>query len=118
MGHHWRQFEQACQEATLTQGDIGPEQPRWYTEPRIINVRYEEIAKGPFAEEVAVLIRLNGESKSAFVPTLAVNETDRTVKALAIGQIGGMVLVELPSGSMGKTILQMNETVLQSIVSS
>ena len=102
----------------MTQGDIGPEQPRWYTEPRKINVRYEEIAKGPFAEEVAVLIRLNGESKSAFVPTLAVNEVDHTIQALAIGELGGNILVELPSGSMGKTILQMNEAVLQSIVSS
>ena len=107
-----------AREATLTQGYLGPEQPRWYTEPRIINVRYEDIAKGPFAEEVAVLISLNGESKSAFVPTSAVNEKDRSVKALAIGTIGGKVLVELPSGSMGITILQMNEAVLQSIVTS
>ncbi len=106
-----------AREATLTQGYLGPEQPRWYTEPRIINVRYDEIAKGPFAEEVAVLIRVNGESKSAFVPTSAVNETDCTVQALAIGLIAGKVLVELPSGSMGKTILQMDEAVLKSLVS-
>ena len=97
------------------QPELTPEQPRWYLSPREVVLKLEVIKKGPFEEEVAILIRLNGESKTAFVPLSEVDEDKKTVRAFALGEIGNLVLVELPSGSMGKTLLQMNPVTLKEI---
>ena len=91
---------------------MSPEQPRWYATPQEVDVPVERIERGPFPEEVAVRVWLNGGSKTALVPTLAVNEARKTVKATATGEIGDYVLVALPPGSLGQTILKMSKQML------
>ncbi|MBI4201293.1 MAG: hypothetical protein HY531_03265 [Chloroflexi bacterium] len=82
-----------------------PEQPRWYRTPEEFDLPIEAIEKGPFAEEVAISVRINGGVKSAFVPASAVDQKKKTVKAAKVGEIGSFVLVSLPPGSMGRTTL-------------
>lgn len=94
---------------------MSPEQPRWYATPKKVDVRVERIERGPFPEEVAVLVLLNGGSKTALVPTAAVDEARKTVQALATGEIGDYVLVALPPGSLGRTVLQISKEMLREL---
>ena len=80
-----------------------------------MDVPVERIEKGPFPEEVAVRILLNGGVKTALVPTSAVDEARKTVQALATGEIGEYVLVALPPGSLGQTVLQMSKAMLREL---
>lgn len=94
---------------------MSPEQPRWYVTPIQVDVPVERIEKGPFPEEVAVRILLNGGVKTALVPTSAVDEARKTVQALATGEMGEYVLVALPPGSLGQTVLQMSKAMLREL---
>ena len=84
------------------QPGMAPELPRWYREPREVAVRIEKIEKGPFPEEVAISVRLNGESQTALVPAATIDENKKTVTALLIGEYANYALVALPASSMGR----------------
>ena len=95
---------------------IAPEQPRWYTSPRDFEVPVEQFQRGPFAEEVAILVRLDGDTKTAIVPASAVDEEKKVVKASIVGEIGDFILVSLPPSSMGRTTLQMSRAIFEDMV--
>ena len=46
--------------------------PRWFARPEPVKVRIERLVEGPFLEEVAVIIKVNGQTLYAIVPTDAV----------------------------------------------
>ena len=83
----------------------GPQQPIWFSEPKLINLPIETIVDGPFPEEeVAVAFQSNSEVKSAVVPTAAVNRINNTVQAAVVGEAGSFSLVALPGTSSGSAI--------------
>lgn len=98
-------------------GHIGPEQPRWNTSRTVIDIPVEEIQRGPFSEEIGIRIRLDGTTKTAIVPTEAVDEENKVVRGTVIGYLenGKVILIALPPSSMGRTILQIKREVLEAI---
>ena len=93
-----------------------PQGPRWYTTPRIIDIPVEEIVKGPYPDEIGVRIKLNGLMKTAVVPSEAVNEDAKTVRGTIIGETDEGLLLVLPATSMGRTIIEVKQEVLNQLV--
>jgi hypothetical protein len=93
-----------------------PVQPHWYRSPQPVEVKVEKAAVDPFGEEVAVVVRLNGSTKSAIVPASAYDLERRIVHGVAIGEVGGSVLVSLPPSTMGKTTLRISKANIAGMV--
>ena len=80
-----------------------PQPPRWLASPQPMKIRIQECVKGPFPEEVAIRIKINGESVSAMVPADMV--TEEFVHALKIGETDDRILIALPTSTISSPYL-------------
>lgn len=89
----------------------------YYTEPVIVELRYEKISKDPFPEpqEAQVFFQLTGKGRSAFVPLFLVDEDRGTVKAALVGEDGEKILVSFPPTNFGQTRFMADEESLNKI---
>ena len=78
--------------------DLTPQPPRWYSNPEPVKVRVERVERGPFPDEVAVTIRINGDVISVLVPADMV--IDGLVQGLKIGETSDRVLIALPPSTI------------------
>ena len=72
--------------------------PRWLTRPEPVRVRIERRVEGPFPEEVAVIIRINGETVYAIVPADAV--TGDTVRGVKIAETDDRIFIAMPPSTI------------------
>lgn len=68
--------------------------PRWFEYPEPVRVRIEKWVEGPFPEEGAVAIRINGNTFEAIVPAYAVDGA--TVRGVKIAETDDNVYVAMP----------------------
>lgn len=100
-------------------GVLGPEPLQYYQQARIIDLSYSEITKDPFPtpEEAEVCFALGLGAQYAFVPLRIVNESEKTVRAVLVGEQGGMIMVSFPPTNFGQTSFFASEEDLVAIAS-
>lgn len=92
---------------------------RYFSDPVFVDFPYHKLAKGPFVEppaEWAVAFDIDGDVKSAFVPSFSVDEDSGTVRAALVGKIDDRVLVRLAITQLGSATFYVSEERLVDLV--
>ena len=92
--------------------------PTWYSEPQMIAIPVdpERVKRSPLGHEVVVSVEIDGDRRSAVVPTEAYDERKGTVVANKVGEMGGSVLVSFPSGSTGTATWAIPKSLLNNLL--
>ena len=99
---------------------MDPEPMRMYRNPAVVELRYAQIWKDPFSEpfEAEVEFIIGGESKFAFTPLYAVDETKGTVRAHLLGEKAGKIFVSFRPTNFGHTRFLVDAESLMEIVAA
>ncbi len=87
--------------------------PRWFTHPEPVKVRIERLVEGPFPEEVAVIIKINGQALYAIVPADAV--AGDTVHGIMIAETDDKVFVAMPPSTITSPNLVVPKSLQQEV---